>query len=471
MTGVTKMIRVLIVDDDSARARSIEAVIRFLDHEPVLATATEVREAASRGDYAVALVTHGDDDAASAARLAAVWEALPSLPVFVLRSDGKQPPHGSVLGANVLGTLPLPLRQQQLSVALRQALGQAGRKGGTGHAAAAPRLVGESTAMQRVRQLIDQVAPADATVLILGESGTGKEVVACQIHACSARRNAPFVPVNCGAIPADLLESELFGHEKGAFTGAISARQGRFELAQGGTLFLDEIGDMSLPMQVKLLRVLQERSFERVGSNRSIRADVRVVAATHRNLEQRIADGCFREDLFYRLNVFPIELPSLRRRAADIPVLVEEIVRRIEADGRGSVGFSPQALSIMSQYPWPGNVRELANLAERLAILYPYGEVTAAGLPQQLRDAANVEPEQEVPPAVADRGVLGTVSWSDEGVDLRDLLADLEQALIRQALNAAGGVVAQAAKLLKLRRTTLIEKLRKYGIERGEAVA
>ena len=208
-------------------------------------------------------------------------------------------------------------------------------------------------------------------MLVLGESGTGKEVVSRAIHQRSPRRDGPFVAINCGAIPADLLESELFGHEKGAFTGALTARKGRFEMAEGGTLLLDEIGDMSLPMQVKLLRVLQERSFERVGGNQTIRCNVRVVAATHRDLETRIAEGKFREDLFYRLNVFPIEVPALRERREDLPALVETIAAQLARTGRGEVRFTPEALQALSSYEWPGNVRELTNLVERLAVLHP----------------------------------------------------------------------------------------------------
>ncbi|MES9977507.1 MAG: sigma-54 dependent transcriptional regulator, partial [Candidatus Thiodiazotropha sp. 6PLUC5] len=216
-------------------------------------------------------------------------------------------------------------------------------------------LSGSSRATRQVNKMIEQVADSEATVLILGESGTGKEVVARKLHFHSVRRGKPFVPVNCGAIPGDLLESELFGHEKGAFTGAISARQGRFEMAEGGTLFLDEIGDMSMPMQVKLLRVLQERTFERVGSNKTIPCNVRIIAATHRNLEAAIKTGDFREDLYYRLNVFPIEMPPLRERVEDIPVLVNDLIHRIENEKRGSVRLTPAAVAALSHYRWPGN--------------------------------------------------------------------------------------------------------------------
>jgi sigma-54 specific flagellar transcriptional regulator A len=283
--------------------------------------------------------------------------------------------------------------------------------------------------------MIQQVAESDANVLVLGESGTGKEVVARNLHYHSARRDGPFVPVNCGAIPADLLESELFGHKKGAFTGAISDREGRFAMAEGGTLFLDEIGDMSLQMQVKILRVLQERTFERIGSNDSITADVRIVAATHKNLEQAIVDGEFREDLFYRLNVFPIEMPPLRDRVEDIPLLVNELVRRIEHEKRGSVQLSPAAIYAFCQYQWPGNVRELANLIERLAILHPYNVVDASDLPDKF-----CMDDGEVSEQMLDAMIGSPVTSEDldprlprDGLNLKEHLGAMEISYIKQA--------------------------------------
>ncbi|WP_435104268.1 sigma-54 dependent transcriptional regulator [Arhodomonas sp. AD133] len=465
------MARVLVLDPQIERGAGVRAIVGFLEHEARHVTGTDGLEAVF-DEFKPQLCLVAADTPAGEALQSALWDIAPTLPAYLL---GVSPQSPAARGANVLGTLSLPPKRREFQGALQRALGGQGRADES--ASAAPRLVGESRAMQAVGRLIGQVAMSDASVLLLGESGTGKEVVAQQIHAQSARRDKPFVPVNCGAIPPDLLESELFGHEKGAFTGAISARQGRFELAQGGTLFLDEIGDMSLHMQVKLLRVLQERTFERVGSNRSIQADVRIVAATHRDLEARIADGEFREDLFYRLNVFPIELPPLRRRAADIPVLVDEIVRRIETEGRGSVTITARALAVLGQYHWPGNVRELANLVERLAILHPWGEVCVEDLPERFREGADdtaapliAEPQAQ---EVADAAPVPTAAAVpaidlDDGVDLRELLGELEQRLIRDALEATDGVVARAAKLLNLRRTTLVEKLRKYGIEREE---
>jgi sigma-54 specific flagellar transcriptional regulator A len=312
--------------------------------------------------------------------------------------------------------------------------------------------VGPSPAANELDVLMRQVARYDSTVLIQGESGSGKELVARRIHDLSVRCDGPFVPVNCGAIPRELLESELFGHEKGAFTGAITTRIGRFELAEGGTLFLDEIGDMSLDMQVKLLRVLQERQFERVGSVESRRADVRILAATHRDLETRVASREFREDLFHRLNVFPIRVPSLQERVEDLPSLIADLVRSGEAAGRPSVKFSETALECLRTYRWPGNVRELQNLVERMSILCPDRPVEREDLPLAMGERRRVA---QVPGTFIPAG----------GIDLREHLSTIEKQLIRSALDQTDGTVAHAARLLKLRRTTLVEKLRKYDID------
>lgn len=339
-------------------------------------------------------------------------------------------------------------------------------------------LVGTSRAVQHVRQMMEQVADTEASVLILGESGTGKEVVARNLHYHSKRRQGPFVPVNCGAIPAELLESELFGHEKGAFTGAITARSGRFELAEGGTLFLDEIGDMPLPMQVKLLRVLQERTFERVGSNRTQNADVRIIAATHKDLEKMIEEGTFREDLYYRLNVFPIEMAPLRERVEDIPLLMNELISRMEHEKRGSIRFNSAAIMSLCRHDWPGNVRELANLVERMAIMHPYGVIGVMELPKKFRHvddddeqyATSLHDEMEERAAISAPMVVpeAQAMLPVEGLDLKEYLGNLEQGLIHQALEDAGGVVARAAERLRIRRTTLVEKMRKYGMNRRD---
>lgn len=331
-------------------------------------------------------------------------------------------------------------------------------------------VVGSSPAICELRRLTRQVADKTVTVLITGPSGAGKELVARSLHNQSRRHNAPFVPINCGAIPRELLESELFGHERGAFTGAISSRAGRFELAEGGTLFLDEIGDMPLDMQVKILRVLQERQFQRVGSEKTRAADVRIVAATHRDLEAMIAAGEFREDLFYRLNVFPLQVPPLAARPEDVPHLVRVLCKQLAADGLGELRLARSALASLCQHHWSGNIRELANLLERLVIMFPDSVVGLADLPENYRygeeswrgtggdaapsSAAVTEPVvglgRELPP---------------EGMDMKAQLLALEKTWIEQALVAHGGVVSKAAQHLGLRRTTLIEKIRKFAIQ------
>ena len=335
---------------------------------------------------------------------------------------------------------------------------------------------GRTEAVRQVVRLIQQVARHDSTVLILGESGVGKEVVARAIHDSSHRRGGPFVAVNCGAIPAELLESELFGHERGAFTGAYSQRAGRFEVAEGGTLFLDEIGDMSLPMQVKLLRVLQERVFERVGGNQIFRCDVRIIAATHRNLEEQIERGTFRGDLFYRLNVFPIEMPSLRERAGDLPLLIQDFVEQNVRAGRARLVLSQAAIDSLRAYAWPGNVRELGNLIERLCILYPERAVEVVDLPARYRCIAitsnaseSLGPPEDLPDDLLHEA-LPREALPQDGLDLRAHLCAIENRLINEALERSGGTVAHAARLLGLRRTTLVEKLRRSGVSEASLV-
>ncbi len=371
-------------------------------------------------------------------------------------------------------------------------------------------LVGAGGAIASLRSLVVQVAPKMANVLLLGESGTGKEVIARAIHDCSTRSRGPFVAVNCGAIPAELLESELFGHEKGAFTGAVSARKGRFEMAEGGTLFLDEIGDMPFDMQVKLLRVLQERTYERVGGTKAQKANVRIVAATHQNLESKVESGEFRMDLFYRLNVFPIEVPPLRERPEDVPLLAQRFIDLQQEQSGDVINLSREALEQLCQCEWPGNIRELGNLVERLTILYPGETIEPSQLPNRYNPEAGGDspaPRHD-PKAVAqfidelfngldeksqdkvatlpmaagdDREDLsGLFAAADDlppvtphvvdfqvgDIDLKEHLANIEKDLIFAALEHSDWVNAQAAKRLNLQRTTLVEKMRKYDIKR-----
>ncbi len=314
-----------------------------------------------------------------------------------------------------------------------------------------PHMIGQSKPLREVFKTIEKVCDTNTTVLILGESGTGKELIARALHYGSDRKEAPFVPVNCGAIPAELLESELFGHEKGAFTHAIRTRQGRFELADGGTVFLDEIGEMSPLLQVKLLRVLQERQFERVGGTKTIMSDFRVVAATNKDLEEEVAQGRFREDLYYRLTVIPIHAPPLRSRSSDIPLLVESFIEKFNASKNRSIaGISEEVMSYLLHYSWPGNVRELENVVERMVILCMDDRIKVDDVPERI-----TAPEHRVD---------HTGEIPNTGFCLSDEMAEFEKRLIFQALDQTGWVKNRAAKLLSVNRTTLLEKMKRYGI-------
>ena len=316
-------------------------------------------------------------------------------------------------------------------------------------------IVGQSEEIRKVLEMVERVADAESTVLVTGESGTGKELIAKAIHYNSPRATKPFIPINCGAIPAELLESELFGHVKGAFTGAIANRAGRFELASGGTIFLDEIGELSLNLQVKLLRVLQERRFEPVGSAKTQVADVRIIAATNVDLEKAVSKGQFREDLFYRLNVIPMRIPSLRQRRSDIPLLLHHFMQHFNSGkSRNLQGVAPDALDLLCNYAWPGNIRELENLVERITILKGSGLIEIRDLPEHLRaqsqgSMVNAIDQLEIP---------------ENGMDFNSAVDAYENALIMQALEKTGWNRNQAAVLLKLNRTTLVEKIKKKGL-------
>jgi DNA-binding NtrC family response regulator len=312
-------------------------------------------------------------------------------------------------------------------------------------------IVGRTPVMTHLFELLRTVAATASTVLITGETGTGKELAARAIHDASPRRSQRFVAINCSAIPETLLEAELFGHVRGAFTGAVANRQGRIEQANRGTLFLDEVGTMSPALQAKLLRVLQAREFERVGDSQTVRVDVRVIAATNADLKKMVDEGSFREDLYYRLNVIPVRLPSLRERRADIPLLAQHFLDRFASENpaRGRVTLGQDAQQTLMAYPWPGNVRQLENMIERTYALSPgKTQITAAELPEELREASPVlSPTEVVIP--------------ESGVDMERLVSDFEHTLIRRALERAGGNKRQAADLLHVKRTTLIEKLKR----------
>lgn len=472
---------VLVISDDHDVLRDITVILKFLGEIVVPAATSDwqsghqnllnIEESSSEPKVGAVIL---DAQLGVASEIVAqLDETNDSVPVLVI-GDAAELELDEVLKKKVIASLERPLEYNKTIDSLyraqlyRDQFSTNRKRGHQREAELFRSLVGTSRSIQEVRSLMGQVADKDVSVLITGQSGTGKEVVARNLHYNSHRRDAPFVPVNCGAIPAELLESELFGHEKGAFTGAITARSGRFELAEGGTLFLDEIGDMPLNMQVKILRVLQEKTYERVGGTKTIPTDVRIIAATHKDLESMIEEGTFREDLYYRLNVFPIEMPALKDREEDIPLLINELISRMETEKRGSIRFNSAAILSLCRHEWPGNVRELANLVERLAIMHPYDVIGVKELPQKYR---HVEVEDEFleseDTATQVRGLAGIDSPAllpINGIDLKEYLASLEKSLIRQALDESSGVVARAAERLRIRRTTLVEKVRKYDL-------
>lgn len=469
---------ILLIDDNVEQCQKLNTILEFLDRgHGLIADCDNWPDLLDVNDSVDAVILGSCETSDRREQIIGdLHQRVPEKPLLLLVDESDDQEKWKGEDTPVFECIELPLRHHRLDNALERVFRQQDNSKQSNAQNHQPMelfrsLVGNSRAIGRVRKMIEQVANSDANVLILGESGTGKEVVARNLHYHSNRNNKPFVPVNCGAIPGDLLESELFGHEKGAFTGAISSRQGRFEMAEGGTLFLDEIGDMSLTMQVKLLRVLQEKTFERVGSNKSIIADVRIIAATHKNLEDAIKDGGFREDLYYRLNVFPISMPPLRERIEDIPLLVNELIARFEHEGRGSVRLTPAAVVALCQYGWPGNVRELSNMIERLIILYPYGVVDVQDLPDKFQ-VKGVSTKMTIPHIPED--ILPPTSFEEnprlpkEGINLKEHLNNLEYNFIKQALDECDGVVAHAANRLHMRRTTLVEKMRKLGFQRAE---
>ncbi len=488
--------RILCIDENESRSNEFSRILEFLEYQVKVTNPFSIDELFNDLDDVMAIIV-GDGGEKQASLISYILEKAKTIPVILLTGNTSQSHVSTAIQQKVNHVLSWPATFSELkklldnlpTTLLRNGNNRTGidRRVYQRRMTPGPRLEGKSPAILYVRKLIDQVANSAATVLILGESGTGKEVVARSLHNASDRKAKPFVPVNCGAIPAELLESELFGHEKGAFTGALTSRQGRFELAEGGTLFLDEIGDMPMPMQVKILRVLQERSFERVGSNKTVQCDVRIIAATHRNLEEEIKHKRFREDLFYRLNVFPIEIPALRERVEDIPVLIRDLIIRMEKEKRGSVSLSPEVIKLLMQHDWPGNVRELANLLERLTIVKPNSFVEKADLPEKYQKYTVPEGlsfDLDIPissPGASEVPINVNLSVQElnnpaeiteippDGLDLKEYLSEVERNFIQLALDESNGVVAHAAKRLKMRRTTLVEKLRKYDMRSVEA--
>jgi two-component system nitrogen regulation response regulator NtrX len=452
---------VLIVDDEPNIRRMVGALLAGEGHEVIDAAsgADGVARAAESDPDVVLLDLMMPGSMDGMATLQHLKEKHVDLPVIMMsgRAGLSDAVTATKLGAiNFLekplspeGVLfaigsALELRQsRRVARELREELGLAGD------------MVGESPQMKEVERLIDRVAASDSRVLITGESGTGKELVASAIHDASTRRDRPFVRVNCAAIPRDLVESEMFGHEKGAFTGATQTRIGRFELANTGTLFLDEIGDLSADAQAKLLRAIEAKEIQRVGSSHPVKIDVRIIAATNHDLAKAVEESKFREDLFFRLNVIPIALPPLRERTGDVPLLVRHFsLLHFKRTGQIPPAWTPEAMEAMERYPWPGNVRELANIVERLSIMQPGAEVTGARVREVLRPT----------PSSTQRSVEPQAPAADNDTSLSDSLDDYERRLINGAIDASRGNIAEAARRLRTDRPNLYRRMRRLGI-------
>ncbi len=480
--------RILVVDDEADIRESLEMLLQSEGYTVDLAhNGTEGLARFDAANYDMVLLDLMMPDKSGMEVLAEIRERDRETPVAMITAYGSVEVAVQALKAGASDYFSKPWDNEKLLLEMGRLIGE--RKLTTENTQlkralkqryAFPNIVGKSDRMLRVLDLVAQVAPSRATILVTGETGTGKELIAKAIHANSTRSDQMFIAVNSGSLPPDLLESTLFGHVKGAFTSAVSSRKGYFEAANRGTIFFDEIGTIGIETQAKLLRVIQEKEFTPLGSNEVLRADVRIIAATHRNLEEQIAQNRFREDLFYRLNVFPIEVPALRHRVEDIPLLVGDLLARFKAENRGEISLSSRALAALQRHQWPGNVRELANLMERLVILYPHQTIDLKDLPEKFqcyidqdKFVTDIDLDDEklalsALNAESDQPDQFSPRLPEEGLDLREHLNQLECELIRQALEDCNGVVAHAATRLRMRRTTLTEKLRKYGLRADE---
>ena len=471
---------ILIVDDEPNIRRMVGALLvsEGFTVRDAPDGASGVRVALEREPDAVLLDLMMPGELDGMATLARLRERFPDVPVVMMsgRAGLSDAVKATKLGA--FHFLEKPLTPESVVLTLRSALElrQARREARTlrEDLGFAGEMVGSSEAMERVRAMIDRVAPTDARVLLVGESGTGKELAAAAIHRGSTRRDHPFVRVNCAAIPRDLVESEMFGHERGAFTGAMQRRIGRFELADKGTLLLDEVGDLGADAQAKLLRAIEAGEIERVGGGRPIPVDVRIISATNMDLEKAVGDGKFREDLYFRLNVIPVSLPPLRERPSDIAALVVHFSNLYRArSGRPAPKWSDGALRLLKEYRWPGNVRELANIVERLAILHAGEEVTSDDVSAVLRVDARVAAATQHGSARSDGGTLTSPRHADgdneDDLPLSDALDGYERLLITRALSASSGNVAEAARRLRTDRPNLYRRMRRLGVDWGSA--
>ena len=446
--------RVLIVEDDLTYRLALEKYLRAEHEVTVVSTVRQAMQTTlSVGPFDFALVDLKLPDGSGFDVLKHFKKESPETVIIVMTAHGTVETAVRAVQRGAFHYLLKPFPLERLDQLVKEAQKQLNTARANTHILrekyAFDDIIGQSSPMLEVFQLIEKVSSSDSTILIRGESGTGKELVAHAIHAHSGRKNKPFITVNCGALHEELLESELFGHIKGAFTGATQSRRGRFEMAHEGTLFLDEVGDMTARLQVKLLRVLQEQAFEPLGSNQTVSVNVRIITATHRNLEDAICDGKFREDLYYRLNVIPIFLPPLRERQEDIFSLIKHFLMKFNQQKTRKVsGFSEEAMMILREYAWPGNVRELENLIERLVVLKGSGEIIVKDLPEKYFG-------QKIPESLS-KWVL-----PEDGMDLNKMVEGMEEELIGQALQRTRGNRNQAARLLRLKRTTLVEKIKK----------
>jgi DNA-binding NtrC family response regulator len=472
--------RVLVVDDEQNLRKILAATLQREGYEVTVCADGEQALAALGRDGADVVVTDlvmPKMDGLSLLRR--VVARHPDVPVIVITAHGRIDSAVEAMKAGAFDFLAKPFEHRELKAVIAKAARQSEYNARNvvpdevphGELRRYTEIIGKGLRMAEITQVIAKVKDAPSTVLIQGESGTGKELVATALHETSVRRDRPFIKINCAAIPRELVEAELFGYEKGAFTGAVQSKPGRFELADGGTLFLDEIGEIPVEMQVKLLRAIQESEFERVGGVKSTRVQVRLVAATSRDLGREIAAGRFREDLFYRLNVVPIQLPPLRDRRDDIPLLVEHFRKKYNARlGKNVVSVAEDALLALSSYSWPGNIRELENVLER-TILFVEGDVIrAADLPQSLRSGATAEGQVEVTPAPGGSAQpLGAHAAPGPLKEIvRGQVHAIERDLIVRGLEVTGGNVTRTAKLLKISRKSLQMKMKEFGLREDE---
>ena len=456
------MAKVLVIDDEANLRKVLAALLRRDGFDVTVAMDGEQGLAEFHKNGADIVVTDLVMPKAGGMEvLRAVNAANPDVPVIIITAHGTVDSAVEAIKAGAFDYVTKPFDQSELSAVIAKAA-QAhavAQRSVRADAKARAAIIGESSQLQDVFKIIDKVADTPATVLITGESGTGKELIASALHGASSRRDKPFIKINCAAIPHTLLESELFGYERGAFTGAVTSKPGRFELADGGTLFLDEIGEIPVEMQVKLLRALQEGEFERVGGIKTTRVDVRLIAATNRDLQAEIDAGRFRKDLYYRLAVVPLVLPALRERRGDIPMLATHFVEKYNRKLNKKIeGLTEDALAVLQAYHWPGNIRELENLIERVLLLADGPSITARDLPEPVRQASAPPPATPAAPS--------EVPTAEGG--LKDIVrmkaAELEKDLITKALDETGGNVTRAAKLLQISRKSLQTKMKEFGL-------